>query len=388
MPEEMARDEDKLEEELKELEKSSLSVMKHDTQGILSSLLYGDGEARLRAAKDIRKLTKTSANSRSYFAAAGVIAPLVSMLKSGSPDGQEVAVLALLNLAVRNERNKVRIVKEGAIAPLVELLQSEDAALRESAAAAVLTLSASNANKPVIGASGATPLLVEMLMSGSIQGRVDAVMALYNISTFPDNLEQILNAEAVPPLLLLLQDCKKYSRVAEKTTALLESLSTFEEGRSSILKEEGGILALVEVLEEGSLQGREHAVRTLFTMCKSSRCKYRQAILQEGVIPGLLELTVQGTPRAQQDAHNLLQLLRDSPVSTRSTLVSASLESIVYDIASHVDCGKPGSEAAKMLTEMAQLGMEQSMRHLQDRTLVCIPSDLSRSSHLTEVPSK
>eukprot|EP00249_Psilotum_nudum_P012704 c23933_g1_i1 orf=1133-2215(+) len=351
MPVEMALDEDNLEQEFEVFRKVSSNGRKQAMQDVCWSLLCGDGEARLRAAKEIRRLTKNSASSRTYLAAAGVITPLVSMLKSGGPDAQEVAVFALLNLAVRDERNKIRIVNEGAIIPLVELLQSEDAALKEAAAAAILTLSASNANKPIIGVSGATPLLVEMLVSGSIQGKVDAVMALYNISTYPDNLLPILAAGAVPPLIILLQDCKKSSRVAEKTTMLLESLATFEEGRSSILKEEGGILALVEVLEEGSLQGREHAVRALFTMCKSNRCKYRQAILQEGVIPGLLELTVQGSTHAQQDAHSLLQLLRDSPVSARSTTSSASLESIVYNIPSHADSGKPGSETAKMLTK-------------------------------------
>lgn len=351
-------------------------------QGVLSSLLYGMGESRLRAARDIRRLTKTSAKSRAYLAAAGVIIPLVSMLRSSSGEAKEAALLALLNLAVRNERNKVRIVKAGAIVPLVELLQSGDANLRESAAAAVLTLSASNANKPVIGSSGSTPLLVEMLTSGSLQGKVDAVMALYNLSTYPDNLRPILTAGAVAPLIFLLKDCKKSSKVAEKITSLLQLLMNFEEGRSTVVKEEGGLLALVEVLEEGSLPSREHAVAALLTMCQSSRRKYRDAILQEGVIPGLLELTVQGTLQAQQKARNLLDLLRDSPSSQRSATVSASasamLESLVYDIATHVDGGEPGTETAKkMLTEMVQLSMVQSMQHLQQKGLVCVPSDLS-----------
>eukprot|EP01018_Ginkgo_biloba_P023377 Gb_02099 [translate_table: standard] len=362
---------------------------KHGMQDVLWSLFYGVGETRTRAAREIRRLTKTSAKSRAYLAAGGVIAPLVSMLKSDDMEAQEAALLALLNLAVRNERNKVKIVKAGAIPPLVEFLQSENSNLRESAAAAILTLSASAINKVIIGASGATPLLVEMLSSGSFQAKVDAVMALYNLSTCQENLLPILATGAVPPLIMLLKGCKKSSKFAEKTTALLESLSSFEEGRTAIAREEGGILALVEVIEDGSLQSREHAVGALLTMCQSSRCKYREAILKEGVIPGLLELTVQGTPKAQQKARTLLQLLRDSPPSTRSSSASAVIESIVYDIAAHVDGVEKGTETAKkMLTEMVQRSMEQSMRHLQQRALVCIPSDFSRSKCLAEVPSK
>lgn len=384
----MSLNQDKLEQELE-----SLDLLKGGTkqglQDILWALLYGVGDKRLRAAKEIRKLTKTSAKSRAYLAAAGVIIPLVSMLKSSNLEAKEAAMLALLNLAIRNERNKMTIVKAGAVTPLVELLQSENANLRETAAVAVLTLSAADANKPVIGNSGATPFLVEILVSGSLQGKVDAVIALYNLSTYPENLALILAAGAVSPLIMLLKECKKASKVAEKTTALLESLTVFEEGRSAIANEEGGILALVEVLEDGSLHSREHAVSALLTMCQSSRCKYRQAILKEGAIPGLLELTVQGTVEAQQKAHNLLQLLRETPKSQRSDSASAMLESIVYDIAAHVDNGEPSTNTAKkMLTEMVQLSMEQSMRHLQQRAMVCMPSDLSRSKCLTDVPSK
>ncbi|MCO5562387.1 hypothetical protein L7F22_016014 [Adiantum nelumboides] len=376
--------------EMEALEKDSLN--KQGMQEVLVSLLYGMGDSRIHAAHQIRKLTKSSAKCRAYFAAAGVIIPLVSMLKSSAMEVKEAALLALLNLAVRNERNKVRIVKAGALNPLVELMQSENANLRESAAAAILTLSASTLNKSVIGASGSTPLLVQMLTSGSLQGKVDALMALYNLSTLVENLVPILAAGACTPLILLLKDCKKSSKVAEKIIALLASLMDFEEGRSSIIKEQGGLLAIVEVLEEGSVKGREYAVGALLSMCQSNRCKYRDVILQEGVIPGLLELTVQGTSQAQEDARKLLELLRDSPSRQRAgspASASAMLQSIAYDIAAHVDNAEAGTGSAKkMLTEMVQLSMEQSMRHLQQRALVCVSSDLPVTTRATKVMSK
>eukprot|EP00250_Pteridium_aquilinum_P020042 c24680_g1_i2 orf=734-1888(+) len=378
-----------LERDLDTLDLEGVSVRsKQSLQEVVWALVYGCGEAKRRAAYEIGMLTKSSAKRKAFLAAAGVIIPLVSMLSSPSVEDQDASLQALLNLAVRNERNKLKIVKAGALPLLVELLQLDNANLRESAAAVILTLSASNANKPLIGSSGATSLLVDMLMYGSVQGRVDAVMALYNLSTYPDNLAPILAAGAISPLILLLKDCRKASKVAEKTMALLQSLMGFEEGRSAVANEEGGVLTLVEVLEEGSLQSREYAVSALLTMCQSSRCKYRQAILQEGVIPGLLELTVQGTAGARQKARSLLQLLRDPPQSPRSASASAMLESIVYDIASHVDESESGTvKAKKMLTDMVQLSMEQSMRHLQQRAIASLPSNLSRPSHLTDMPT-
>lgn len=363
-------------------EKKSSSSMEE----IVWSVLNGGEDVKISAAKEIRRITKTSAKNRARLAAAGIIIPLVSMLQSANMDAKEAAVLALLNLAVKNERNKITIVKAGVIEPLVDLLKSENNNLKEFAVAATLTLSASNINKPIIGQSGATPLLVEMLTSGSHQGKVDAVMALYNLSTYSDNLTTILAVGPVPPLIALLKECKKCSKVAEKISALLESLSAFEEARTGIAKEEGGILALVEVIEDGSLQSREHAVGALLTMCQSSRCKYREAILKEGVIPGLLELTIYGTPKAQERARTLLPFLRESPSWTQNGSASVVLENIVYDIAIHVDGVEKGTETAKkMLADMVQVSVEQSMRHLPQTALVCIPSDFSRSHNLAKV---
>lgn len=284
--------------------------------------------------------------------------------------------------------NKTKIVEAGALEPIISFLTSESSNLQEYATASLLTLSASTNNKPVIGASGAIPLLVEALRRGSSQAKVDAVMALSNLSTYPSNLSIILDTKPIPSIVNLLKTCKKSSKTAEKCCALIESLVGFDEGRTALTSEEGGVLAVVEVLENGSLQSREHAVGTLLTMCQSDRCRYREPILKEGVIPGLLELTVQGTPKSQTKAQTLLRLLRDSPYP-RSELQPDTLENIVCNIISQIDGDDQSGKAKKMLAEMVQVSMEQSLRHLQQRALVCTPSDLPISTSCTsEVSSK
>ena len=67
-------------------------------------LSYGDLPARVQAARDIRKLARSSVKARSVFAVDSVVGPLVAMLSSCERDEGESALLALLNLAVRNER--------------------------------------------------------------------------------------------------------------------------------------------------------------------------------------------------------------------------------------------------------------------------------------------
>ena len=72
---------------------------------VVEALVHGIGDEQIRAAEEIRMLTKSSAKSRAYMAASGVIDPLVSMLiDSADMVAKEASMLALLNLAVGNER--------------------------------------------------------------------------------------------------------------------------------------------------------------------------------------------------------------------------------------------------------------------------------------------
>ncbi|CAN1236073.1 U-box domain-containing protein 3 [Linum grandiflorum] len=186
---------------------------------------------------------------------------------------------------------------------------------------------------------------------GSVQGKVDAVTALHNLSTCTENQHQILDAKAVSPLISLLKECKKYSKFAEKVTALLEILANCEEGRIAITDSEGGILTIVETVEDGSLSSTEHAVGALLSLCQSNRDKYKELILNEGAIPGLLRLTAEGTIKAQERARTLLDLLRDTPEEKRLA------SSVMVKIA---EADKAAETAKKLLEDMVQRSKELS----------------------------
>ncbi|PKA55530.1 U-box domain-containing protein 3 [Apostasia shenzhenica] len=333
---------------------------------LLERIRSYDEDCRLEAAMEIRWLTKTSSKNRRQLA--DTVGPLVSMLRSGNQECAEAAMLALLNLAVKDERNKVKIVDAGALDPLHFFLKSADPALQEYATGSILTLSASSMNKAAILSAGAIPPLVAILSNGTPQAKIDAAAALFNLSSIPNCLAVILSSHPIPPIINLLKTIKKSSKTAVKCCSLLESLLKFDEARTALTRVKGGVLTVVEVLEEGSIVGREHAVGALLTMCKSDREKYREIILNEGVIPGLLELTVQGTPSAQSKARELLQLLRKSPYR-RPEFQADTVENIVCSIVSRIDGDDQVgvAMAKKMLAEMVQVSMEQSLRHLQHR---------------------
>ena len=147
------------------------------------------------------------------------------------------------------------------------------------------------------------------------------------------------------------------------------------EGKTAITNVNGGILTLVKTVEDGSLVSTEHAVGALLTLCQSCRDTYRELILREGAIPGLLRLTVEGTPEAQDRARTLLDLLRDSPPEKR--LASSVMERIVYDIATRVDGSDKAVETAKkLLHDMVQRSMELSMSNIQLKAASSTPSDV------------
>ncbi|PKA58667.1 U-box domain-containing protein 3 [Apostasia shenzhenica] len=333
-------------------------------QEFAGALANGGAADRVQAAREIRKFARRSPRARSALAVPAIIQPLIAMLSSVDHSSRESALLALLNIALRNERNKEKIVSNGVVPLLVDILRS-DSSLRELATAAILTLSSLNSNKPIIAASGAVHLLVKILVSGSMQGRVDAVTALYNLSNCKEISEDIhLSIEAVRPLLTLLRDSKKYSKFADKAAGLLGILSKSEEGRCAISEVRGGILTLVETVEEGSLLSTEHAVSILLSLCRSNREKYRKLILNEGPIPGLLILTVEGTKKANDLARDLLELLRDD--SRHKKVASEDLETIVYSIATRVDGPDKAEETAKkLLQDMLRRNMEADINRLQ-----------------------
>ncbi|XP_009403943.2 U-box domain-containing protein 4 [Musa acuminata AAA Group] len=356
-----------------------------ELQGIMDRIRSRVEVQQVQAAFEIRRLTKTSSRNRRHLSAA--IEPLVLMLRSGSSQSAEAAILGFLNLAVKDERNKISIVEAGVLKPMIICLASPDADLQGYATAALYTLSASSVNKSRISASGAIPLLIKVLENGSQQAKIDAIATLYNLSTITDNLRTVLSLRPIPPLISFLKTCKKSSKTAEKCCALLGSLVGFDEGRTALTAEEGGVLAVVEILEEGSLQSREHAVGALLTLCESDRSRYKEVILKEGAIPGLLELTVQGTPKSQAKARRLLELLRDSPCRS-SELQAEMLENVVSSIVSRIGGDEQAEKAKKILAEMVQISMEQSLRHLQRRALMCTPAELPLGNHRSEVSSK
>ncbi|KAJ3694359.1 hypothetical protein LUZ60_009839 [Juncus effusus] len=354
-------------------------------EGVIERLESPEKAGRITAAKEIRRLTKASPEHRRALACA--VGPLVDLLSCAGDEGEgeeeaaSAAMLALLNLAVKDEKNKISIVEAGALDPITHYLKSPNPNLQEYSSALLLTLSASSFNKPYITNFNPNPipLLFQTLIHGNKQAKADSLMSLYNLSTLTQNLHTLLSLNPIPHLLTLINSCrKKSSRIVEKACALIESLIGFDQGRIDLISKEKGVLTIVEILEEGSILGKENAVGTLLTLCESDRNKYREIILKEGVIPGLLELSVHGTPKSRVKAHRLLELLRENNKNSDSNdlacnrvkLQADTIENIVSNVVLQMDGHDCTDKAKRMVAEMVRVSMERSLRHLKRRAFV------------------
>ncbi|KAK1318738.1 U-box domain-containing protein 45 [Acorus calamus] len=267
-----------------------------------------------RVVEQIRFVLKEDEEARIFMGANGFVEALIRFLRSaiheGDQKGQEVGAMALFNLAVNNNRNKGMLLSAGILPLLEDMILSPES--YEPATALYLNLSCFDEAKPLIGSSRAVPFLVQLLRSPAPpnhQCKLDALHALYNLSTHPPNALPLLSSGVLDGLHSLLLGGGPDEPV-EKAIAVLINLASSKTGRREITSAPGLISGLAMVLETGQPVEQEQAVLCLLMLCNADeRCS--QMVLQEGVIPALVSVSVNGTPRGMEKAQKLLMLFRE-----------------------------------------------------------------------------
>ena len=173
--------------------------------------------------------------SKDAFIAAGVLPPLVAMLRSNHLDVQMAAVCTLGSLVYGSEQNKAAIIAAGAVPPLVEALRSQERSLQGRAAATLGGLAqGSQHSKDAVIAAGALPLLVAALRS-EVPNVWEADHMLYlqteaasALSHLVDGTQQskdaVIAAGAVPLLVPLLRST--FYPLQREAARALRSLTT------------------------------------------------------------------------------------------------------------------------------------------------------------------
>ncbi|GLU21819.1 hypothetical protein SLE2022_379350 [Rubroshorea leprosula] len=288
---------------------------------------------KCKVVEQVRLMLKDDEEARIFMGANGFVEALLHFLESSMHENnaiaQEIGAMALFNLAVNNNRNMELMLAAGIIPLLEEMISKSDA--HGSATALYLNLSCLEKAKSIIGSSRAVPFLVKRLGGDAEpQCKLDALHALYNLSTVPTNIQNLLSAGIISGLQsLMLSGDHAWT---EKSIAVLLNLASSHTGREEMISALGLISALASIMDAGEAIEQEQAVSCLLILCNRNE-KCSQMVLQEGVIPALVSISVNGTTRGKEKAQKLLMLFREqrqrdqSPADIDQSVESCKKES-------------------------------------------------------------
>lgn len=190
-----------------------------ETVKVLST---GTLDEKEKAAKALDRMLQMHEQQRATNAAtvvkAGAILPCVVLLKDGTAAGQMHAAGILACAAetpsgifgnptavAAAAANQVAIVKAGGIPPLVSLLRSGSANAQEMAAGAIAAVSEDATNQKALMKAGAILPLVQLLRGGSANAQVHAANSAAHLSANnPECQNALAQSGAVPMLIALL----------------------------------------------------------------------------------------------------------------------------------------------------------------------------------------
>lgn len=389
-----------VEEKRKEKESSSSEVCsiiewgESKSQGAnlrqaVTQLHFGNPDEKWKAAAEIQRLAKENAKTRKCLALLGVIPSLVAMLDSSVPEHCHSALQALIELANGSYTNKGLIVEARAVDKLAQLISTSDSEMQELIAILLLAVSALDKNKSIVGSSGVLPELISMLESGTDQGKMASLAALYNLSTCLENVESMVANGAVHPLLKMSQS----SKTGERALAILGNLVVVESGRKAIERGINMPKGLIDILGwEKCPRCQELAAYVLMLLAHRSLLQ-RKAMMQQGIVPVLLELALLGSTLAQKRAMRILHCLRDDKRGVKMP-VSGPVTARVWDTKGHLSSSDDMNEMTlhkRAVTNMVRQSLQRNMDHIVERAnmpTTCVDSSTRLKSLICSSSSK
>ncbi|PSS13665.1 U-box domain-containing protein [Actinidia chinensis var. chinensis] len=319
-------------------EESDLNVLERYDDFLMVLDKEEDLSKKCKVVEHIRHLLKDDDEARIYMGANGFVEALIQFLEFSMQErhemAQEIGAMALFNLAVNNNRNKEMMLAARVLPLLEEMVAKSNS--HGSVTALYLNLSCLEEAKPVIGSSEAVPFLINLLRAETDpQCKLDALHTLFNLSSHPSNIPNLLSAGIINGLLSLVTDPSDHTWT-EKSVAVFINLASNKSARDEMISAPGLIGGLAMILDIGEPVDQEHAAACLLILCNGSD-KCCKMVLQEGVIPSLVSISVNGTMRGKQKAQKLLMLFREqrqrdpSPVQTRQDPERSDVDDVDSD---------------------------------------------------------
>lgn len=311
----------------------------HETDlKILSEVSELPWESQCTMVEDLRVLLQYNEQVYDSLSSENFSKPLISFLKDAYSQHDERALrggLQLLLASLSENRSGMPSLHEDAFSLLPSLLDSE---VMKEALCIFELLSGDAQYRLEIVADGALVAIMKILNSEVHEFREQAVRILHNLSWNKDICSQIVSLECIPQLVPFISD----SNMARYCISLLKNLCDTEEARVSVAETRGCLASITELLESGSSEEQEHAVAVLLSLC-SQHIQYCRLVMDEGVIPYLVGISINGNDKGKSIALELLRQLRDATCGEEQESFSADLVTGGH-VSNHSTENKPTSK--------------------------------------------
>ncbi|KAK9284956.1 hypothetical protein L1049_024138 [Liquidambar formosana] len=316
-------------------------VNAHETDPeYLSKLAALPWASQCKMVEDVKTHLNYNDESCHSMSSENFVEPLIRFLK-GAFDQHDVEALKsgsqLLLAYVRKIRSRIPYFPEDAFTLLASFLDSE---VTEEALAIMAVLSGNISYGSKIAASGALTSIQKILDTQTREFQEPAIKILCNLSSNSDTRFHIAPLEYIPKLVPLFDD----KALARYCIIILKNLCDTEEARVSIAETNGCIASIAELLEADSTEDQEHAVAVLLSLC-SQRIQYCQLVMNEGVIPALFNMSVNGNDKGKASAMEMLRLLRDIDYNDGRDCSGSNLDNS-RDSSNHSKENKSSSKAS------------------------------------------
>ncbi|EFJ37231.1 hypothetical protein SELMODRAFT_77081 [Selaginella moellendorffii] len=233
--------------------------------------LSRDGEERKEAVKLLLELSKVPRICDQIGKAQGCILLLATLRNEIESAVQDAT--ALLDALSNNSQNVVQMAEANYFRPLAVRLAEGSDKDKILMASAIARMGLTDQGKATLAQDGAIGPLVKMISLGNLEAKSAALGALQNLSTLPDNRDEMIAAGVVPSLLRLL--CSVTSSLvtlkeqAAATFANLASSPANTSKSNEVLESEDTLVQLLSLLNLAGPEIQGHLLRALYGIATS-----------------------------------------------------------------------------------------------------------------------
>lgn len=166
--------------------------------------------------------------------------------------------------------------------------------------------------------------------------------------------------------------CMESKEVQAEAARALASLAEKSFQNQDVIREDGGIQALLRVLREGSQQAQTHAADALW--CLAQNAKNLDVMCQGGSIQALLRVLTEGCREAQAGTAAVLQHLAEN--SPQRDMIIQAIIKVLQDGGQEAQ-----ARAARVLRSLAESGQYGNHVLIRERGIQALNEVLRKGSH-------